>query len=78
MIFHQGKFLDEPMRKERVAEADIRAAVRQHGQSCLEDIAAIILEADGTLNVIGTIKQLASALDDIPELGGSNKANKAR
>jgi uncharacterized membrane protein YcaP (DUF421 family) len=59
MIFHQGKFLDEPMRKERVAEADIRAAVRQHGQSCLEDIAAIILEADGTFSVIGTIKQPA-------------------
>lgn len=78
LIFHNGKFLNEPMRRQRVAEADIRAAARQNGLSCLEDVGAVILEADGTFSVIETIKQPASALDDIPELGGSNKANKAK
>jgi uncharacterized membrane protein YcaP (DUF421 family) len=78
LIFHNGRFLDEPMRRQRVGEGDIRAAVRQHGQSCLEDIGAIILEADGTFSVIDKIKEPASALYDVPELGGSNKANKAK
>ena len=78
LIFHDGKFLDEPMRRQRVGEGDIRAAVRQHGQSCLEDIGAIILEADGTFSIIDKIREPASALEDVPELGGSSKANKEK
>jgi uncharacterized membrane protein YcaP (DUF421 family) len=78
LILHRGEFLDEPMRRQRVAEADIRAAVRQHGLASLEHVDAVILEPDGTFSVIGKIEGSASALDDIPELGGSNKANKAK
>ncbi|HEY7807028.1 MAG TPA: YetF domain-containing protein [Croceibacterium sp.] len=78
LIFHNGRFLDEPMRRQRVGEGDIRAAARQQGVSCLDDVGAIILEADGTFSVIATIKEPASALADVPELGGSDKANKAK
>lgn len=78
MILRDGKFLDQPMRSQRVAEADIRAAVRQHGYACLEDVDAVILEADGTFSVIARIAGSASALADVPQFGGSNKANKPR
>jgi len=78
MILRDGKFLDDSMRSQRVAEADIRAAVRQHGYSCVEDVGAVILEADGTFSVIGKLAGSASALADVPEFGGSNKANKAK
>jgi uncharacterized membrane protein YcaP (DUF421 family) len=78
MILRDGEFLDESMRRQRVAEADIRAAARQHGYASLEDIAAVVLEADGTFSVIARIGQSSSALADVPEFGGSNKANKAK
>jgi uncharacterized membrane protein YcaP (DUF421 family) len=78
MILRDGESLDESMRRQRVAEADIRAAARQHGYASLEDIGAVILEADGNFSVIGKIAGSASALADVPEFGGSNKANKAK
>ena len=78
LILHDGKFKDDAMRRQRVGEADVRAAVRSHGFSSLEDVAAVVLEADGTFSVIERVSHDCSALDDIPELGGSNKANKAK
>jgi uncharacterized membrane protein YcaP (DUF421 family) len=78
LILHNGEFLDDVMRRERVGEADVRAAVRSHGFSSLKDVAAVILEADGTFSVIQQLTGDGSAVDDIPQLGGSNKANKAK
>jgi len=73
-----GQFQNDSMRSQRVAEVDIRAAVRQHGLSSLEDVGAVILEADGTFSVVPKLSGSCSALADIPELGGSNDANQAR
>jgi uncharacterized membrane protein YcaP (DUF421 family) len=66
------------MRRQRVAEADVRAAARQHGFASLEDVGAVILEADGTFSVIKRLSGSRSALADIRELGGSNQANKSK
>lgn len=66
------------MRSQRVAEADVRAAVRQNGLASLEDVAAVILEADGTFSVIKRASGSLSALSDIPELGGSIKPRESK
>jgi uncharacterized membrane protein YcaP (DUF421 family) len=78
LILHDGRFLDDSMRRQRVGEADVRAAVRSHGFASLDDVDAVILEADGTFSVIERLSGDCSALDDIPELGGTNKANKSK
>lgn len=78
LILRNGEFVDASMRRQRVGEADVRAAVRAHGFSTLEQIAAVILEADGTFSVIENLSGDRSAVADIPELGGSNRANKAK
>jgi uncharacterized membrane protein YcaP (DUF421 family) len=77
-VLHNGKFVDEAMRRQRVAEADVRAAVRRQGIARLADTGAVVHEADGTFSVIQNLPANPSALADIPELGGSNKANKAK
>jgi uncharacterized membrane protein YcaP (DUF421 family) len=64
------------MRRQRAAEADVRAAIRREGIYRIENIGAVILEADGTFSVIKEIGSEASALSDIPELGGSNATNR--
>ncbi|WP_051448431.1 DUF421 domain-containing protein [Bradyrhizobium sp. WSM1417] len=76
LLLHQGRFVHEAMRSQRVAEADVRAAVRQHGIDRVEDVGAVVLEADGTFSVIRQLRSDATALADIPELGGSNSANR--
>lgn len=78
LVLHNGEFVAQAMRRQRVGEADIRAAVRSHGFSTLDQVAAVILEADGTFSVIERLSGDCSAVADIPELGGSNTANKAK
>jgi len=78
LVLYQGQFEDSAMRSQRVSEADVRAAVRRQGLARLEDVGAVVLEADGTFSVIQNIAERPSALADIPELGGSNEENKEK
>lgn len=77
LLLHQGKFVHDAMRRQRVAEADVRAAIRHQGVDRIEDVGAVVLEADGTFSVIRQLGSDATALADIPELGGSNEANRS-
>lgn len=52
MLFYQGDFLPQSLRKARVTENEIRAAVRSAGVARLEKIGAVILETDGSFSVI--------------------------
>jgi uncharacterized membrane protein YcaP (DUF421 family) len=77
LVLHRGKFQSEAMVKQRVSEADVRAAVRQKGIASVEEVGAVILEADGTFSVIGDLPANGgSALKDVPELGGSQQDNR--
>jgi uncharacterized membrane protein YcaP (DUF421 family) len=75
LVLHQGKFMHSAMRSQRVSEADIRAAVRRQGLPSLDEVGAVVLEADGSFSVIQSLTAKASALSDIEELGGSNTSN---
>jgi len=62
----RGVFLRDVMRGNRVTEADIRSAVRNHGESDVENIGAVILEPDGTFSVIKSLQNSSlSALKDV-------------
>jgi uncharacterized membrane protein YcaP (DUF421 family) len=76
LVLLRGEFQNEQMIRQRVSEADVRAAVRHQGIASLEQVGAVVLEADGTFSVV---KELAdgenSAFKDIPQLGGSSRDN---
>jgi uncharacterized membrane protein YcaP (DUF421 family) len=78
LVLLDGEFQNDTMRRQRVAEADVRTAVRQHGFAGLEQVGAVVLEADGTFSVVGKLSGSRSALADVPEMGGSNKVNKSK
>ncbi len=52
LLYHSGEWLRAEMRRERVTEAEMLAAVRMSGFEDLSDRIAIVLETDGTLTVI--------------------------
>ena len=52
LLAWDGKLLDDAMRKQRVATEDIQAALRQRGFSRLDQVLAVVLEADGSLSVV--------------------------
>ena len=67
LLFENGEFLFETMRRERVTESEILAAIRSEGLAAIESVEAVVLETDGTFSVI---KKSAgdfarSALEDV-------------
>jgi uncharacterized membrane protein YcaP (DUF421 family) len=52
ILLRNGKLLDEALRREKVSEGEVLAAVRHHGIAAVEDVAAVILETDGNFSVI--------------------------
>lgn len=52
LLLHQGRFLPTAMRRERVTESEVQAAIRSEGIARVEEVAAVVLETDGTFSVI--------------------------
>ena len=65
ILVRDGEYLEDAMRRQRVAHSEIRQAVRATGVGDLAKVAAVVLESDGTLSVVQT-PQLGdgSALQD--------------
>ena len=52
LLLHRGRFLEGAMRAERITREEILAALRASGATEQREIAAVVLETDGTLSVI--------------------------
>ncbi len=52
MLLYQGHLLPDALRKVRVTEEEVRAAVRRSGLPALEMAQAVVLETDGSMTVI--------------------------
>ena len=68
LLLYRGDFLREALRRERMTEGEVRAAVRQQGYGVLGDVAAVVLETDGSVTVVrdgGGGGGARSSLDDV-------------
>ncbi len=52
ILLEDGEFLRSAMSEERMTEADVKEAVRNKGFGDLSDVAAVVLETDGSFSVI--------------------------
>ena len=52
LLLHRGRLLPGALRRERVAEEEVRAAVRSQGIASLDEVAAVVLETDGSVSVL--------------------------
>jgi uncharacterized membrane protein YcaP (DUF421 family) len=59
LVYHGG-FLHDAMRHERISEAEVLQALRSEGIASAEDVAAVVLESNGSLSILRY---------DVPELG---------
>ena len=57
LLVHRGQMVTETMKKERITESDIQAIVRQRGLSSYEKAEAVVLEANGSYDVIADTGQ---------------------
>ncbi|MFO7963347.1 MAG: DUF421 domain-containing protein [Desulfobacterales bacterium] len=51
-MFFRGDYLTLAMRRVRVTHNEIRAAMRSAGFSTIEEVEAVVLETDGSFNVL--------------------------
>lgn len=52
LLFHNGRFLDDILRRERVTREEVVAAIRAAGQARLDQVGAVVLETDGSFSVL--------------------------
>ena len=70
LLLRNGRMLDDAMRKVRITSDEIRTAVRQKGMGSLDQVAAVILETDGSLSIISAEKLgSGSALEGVQGAG---------
>lgn len=68
LLLYKGKFKQEVLKRERVAEGEVLAALRAKGVGAIEDADAVVLETDGSFSVIKDLdNSTASALKDVKE-----------
>ncbi len=70
LLVRDGAVLQHHLLEQRLTENEVRQAVRSTGRGSLADVAAVVLESDGTLSVIGS-DQLGDgwALEDVAHRG---------
>lgn len=70
LLFFEGRYLDGALRRERVAREEVRAAIRASGIASLEEVAAVVLETDGTFSVVRGRSGGRSSLSDLEPPAG--------
>lgn len=65
VLLWRGEPLPEVLRAERVSLEELESAVRSHGMSGLSEAGAVVLETDGSLNVVRQIGDDSSALRSV-------------
>lgn len=65
LLLYRGELCREALRRERVPEREVLAALRAGGIGELESVAAVVLETDGTFSVIRELGQRETALADV-------------
>jgi uncharacterized membrane protein YcaP (DUF421 family) len=65
LLLKDGQLLREALRRERVSEGEVLAAIRKHGVGCVEQVGAVVLEEDGTFSVIPDLGPAPTALANV-------------
>ena len=52
LLYHRGTYVRDAMKRERVTESEIGAAVREQGHADVGQIDSVILETDGSISVV--------------------------
>jgi uncharacterized membrane protein YcaP (DUF421 family) len=66
LLLYRGEYMHDAMKQQRVADSEVRNAIRSRGIGAVEDVEAVILETDGNFSVIRRIEGASySALIDV-------------
>jgi uncharacterized membrane protein YcaP (DUF421 family) len=58
LLVHNGQIISAHMARERVTTDELERSLREHGISCVQDVALAVLEVDGSISIL--------KYDDVP------------
>lgn len=64
VVAADGELWDDGMRKARISEVEVRQALRLKGYASLDDVAAVVLERNGQLSVLGRERRIDPGVVD--------------
>ncbi|MEP0547859.1 MAG: YetF domain-containing protein [Rhodothermales bacterium] len=71
LIYYRGEFQQAAMKRERVTTEEVRSAVRKHGNAKMADVAAVVLESDGSFTVMSDLEK-GDAHDALANVEGTS------
>ncbi|RXA21892.1 DUF421 domain-containing protein [Methanosarcina sp. MSH10X1] len=63
LVYYNGEYLEDSMKRSRVIETEIEQSVRNQGYANLEQVEAVVLETDGSFSVISKPEKEAKKVD---------------
>lgn len=70
LLYYDGKYLEDNMRKERVMKDEVRHAARVAGKASLDEVSAVVLETDGSMSVLTSRGELIEGKSSRDEENG--------
>ncbi len=52
ILIHEGKIVEEHLKKEKITREELDAAIREHGVSSVKEVNLAILEVDGNISIL--------------------------
>jgi uncharacterized membrane protein YcaP (DUF421 family) len=68
LLLYRGRLLRDAMRRERITEEEIRAAVRSQGIASLDDVDAVVIETEGTISVMSSFARKVEGREAVSTL----------
>ncbi|MBN1237049.1 MAG: DUF421 domain-containing protein [Gammaproteobacteria bacterium] len=65
LVFYRGEMLPAALRRARVTEDEVRAAVRAANVASMDEVEAVVLETDGSFSVVPSGSGDASSLEGV-------------
>ncbi len=65
LLLYQGQLQHQVLKRERVTEGEVLAALRGSGIGAIENVDAVVLETNGSFSVIQDLGSTASTLKDL-------------
>lgn len=65
LLMHRGRMLDDALRRARITPEEVRSAIRGAGMLDLDGVAAVVLEPDGSLSVLGSSQSTRTSIAEL-------------
>jgi uncharacterized membrane protein YcaP (DUF421 family) len=72
LLYFRGEFLQDAMRRERVAEPEVQTAVRKNGYGSVGEVEAVVLESSGEFSVLESLDEPGSFAEQLEQGGESS------